>query len=267
MKRFWTAAAAACLLLATLPAGASARMIEIGATTSPLISPVCPANVTQANCTIVLTQVTALESARDGIAYPTKITKAGDIVAFSLGVSALSSKSATVRSDIQYLNGAYGGTAQAELTVLRPTGRRSRNGWMVAAESPSFQLQPYLGQVVQFPLAMPLPVVPGEVLALTVPTWAPVLTFNLTPNLFSYRQSRKVKCVAAPGIGQAQSIIGQRAQYGCSYAGTRVEYSATEITTPVPNVKSTPTTTTTTPTTTTPPKTTTTPTTTPRPFG
>src|SRR5271165_3686006 len=235
MKRFSMACAAACLLLASAPTIASAAMIQVGATTSPLISPICPANVTQANCTIVLTQVTALETARDGVAYPTKITKAGEIVAFTLGVSALSTKAATVKSDIQFLDGTYGGTAQAQLTVLRQVGRRSRNDWMVAAQTPDFQLQSYLGQLVQFPLATPLPVVPGEILALTVPTWAPVLTFNLSTSQFSYRQSRRAKCVSAPASAQAQSLVGQRARYDCNYAGTRVEYSATENTTPTQN--------------------------------
>ena len=36
-----------------------------------------------------------------------------------------------------------------------------------------------------------------------------------------------------PGSGHAQALIGNLAQYQCAYAGTRVEYSATEITTPV----------------------------------
>jgi hypothetical protein len=222
------------MLLAIAPVAASAQLIEVGATTSPLIAPVCPPGVSPANCTIVLTQVTALETARDSVANPTTITKAGEIVAFSLGVSALSSKPATVKSDIQYLNGAYGGPAQAQLTVLRPVGRRSQHGWAVAAQSADYQLLPYLGQIVEFPLTTPLPVVPGEVLALTVPTWAPVLTFNLTPTQFSYRQSRKAKCSSAPASAQAQTMVGQRSQYQCSYAGTRVEYSATEITTPIP---------------------------------
>jgi hypothetical protein len=33
---------------------------------------------------------------------------------------------------------------------------------------------------------------------------------------------------------QAQLTIGQQARYGCNYQGTRVQYSAEEITTPVP---------------------------------
>jgi hypothetical protein len=232
MRRFWSVLAAACLLLGLVPVAASAQMIEIGATTSPLIAPVCPAGVSQTNCTIVLTEVSAVETARDGVVNPTTITKPGEIVAFSLGVSGLSANSATVRSDIRYLNGAFGGPAQAQLAVLRPVGRKALHGWRVAAQSQDFQLLPYLGQVVQFPLTTPLPVVPGEVLALTVPTWAPVLSFNLSQTQFSYRQSR-TKC-KSPSTAQAQTLIGQHARYACSYAGTRVEYSATEITSPSP---------------------------------
>jgi hypothetical protein len=234
MKRFLGATCVACFLLAPVPATASAATIEVGATTSPLIAPACPPGVSQTNCTIVLTQMTAIEASRDGVANPTTITKPGDLVAFSLGVSGLSKQSATVKSDIQYLNGAYGGPPEAQLTVLRPRGKRSLHSWAVAAQSPDFQLLPFLGQVVEFPLATGLPVVPGEVLALTVPTWAPVLSFNLTPTQFSYRQSRNANCIKPPGSGHAQVMIGNRAQYQCSYAGTRVEYSATEITTPVP---------------------------------
>lgn len=234
MKRILLASAAAFALLALVPFSASATIMAVGATTSPLIAPVCPAGVSQTNCTIVLTQSTALESERDGTAYPTTITKPGEVVAFSVGVSALSTVAKTVAADVKYLDGTYGGTAQAMLTVLRPVGRRALRGWRVAAESPDFQLQPYLGQVVQFALPTALPVIPGEVLALTVPTWAPVLTFDLSPSQFAYRQSRSAKCTSTP-IGYQQTMIGQRAQYGCGYSGTRVEYSATEITSPVPN--------------------------------
>ena len=69
-------------------------------------------------------------------------------------------------------------------------------------------LQPYLGYVVQFPLATPIPVVPGEVVALTVPTWAPVLTYNLSTKI-AYRQSRTANCAHAGHYQNAQLTIGQ----------------------------------------------------------
>jgi hypothetical protein len=183
----------------------------------------------------VLTQVTALETIRDGSNYPTTVHKAGEVVAFTLGLSALSTDKATVKQDISFLDSAYGGTAEAELTVLRPLGPRSGFQWGVAAQSPVYHLARYLGQVVEFPLTQPLPVVAGEAIALTVPTWAPVLSFGLTPKSFAYRQSRKANCTHPASAIQAQLTIGASATYKCDYAGTRVEYTATEITSPTPN--------------------------------
>jgi hypothetical protein len=233
MKRLSWITAAAIMLFAVAPASASAAVDEIGATTSPLAAPSCPKSVSPANCTIILTQMTALATARDGLAYPTTVKKAGQIVAFTVGLSSLSGDRATAKSDIHYLNHAYGGTAQAAITVLRKSGAASLRRWKVVAESPIIHLQPYLGQVVQIPLATSLPVLPGDTVALTVPTWAPVLSINLPNTKFSYRQSRAKNCSTPPAITQAQLRLGMIAQYTCDYPGTRVEYTATEITNPV----------------------------------
>jgi hypothetical protein len=232
MKRSLFACTAAVLVAGLIPTTVAAAVMNVGTTASPLVAPVCPPGVSQAKCTIVLTQVTALETVRDGRAYPTTISKSGQIVAVTLGVSALSTNRKTVKSDIHFLDATYGGTAQAQLTVLKRVGPKLKRRWVVAAQSADFHLQPYLGQVVQFPLSQPLPVVPGEVLALTVPTWAPVLSFDLTPSKFAYRQSRRSTCNSPASSSQAQITIGQSAQYGCDYTGTRVEYSATEVTSP-----------------------------------
>ena len=95
-------------------------------------------------------------------------------------------------------------------------------------------VQPYLGQVVQFALTTSLPVVRGETIALTTPTWAPVLSIDLSTAHFAYRQSRSRNCNHPPATSQAQVTVGQSTPYVCDYPGTRVEYSATEVTTPVP---------------------------------
>lgn len=212
---------------------ASAAVIELGSTATPLVAPACPKGVSASNCTIVLTRVTALETIRDGIAYPTTVTKAGRIVAFTVGLSRLNANRATTHSDIHFLDHTYGGTTRAAITVLKPVGSKARRQWSVVAESPVIHLQPYLGQVVQFPLATSLPVTPGEVVALTVPTWAPVLSIQVPSSRFAYRQSRSTGCSNAPAHSVAQLKPGQTAQYRCNYPGTRVEYSATEVTNPV----------------------------------
>jgi hypothetical protein len=213
---------------------ASAKVIELGATASPLVTPTCPPGIKPANCTIVLTQMTALETIRDGVTYPTKVTRAGRIVAFTLGLSRLSTNSATAKGDIHFLDTTYGGTTQAAITVLKPVGNASQRRWTVVAESPIVHLQPYLGQVVQFPLTTSLPVTRGDTVALTTPTWAPVLSFDLPVKKFAYRQSRTANCTHTASTEQAQTMLGASARYLCNYAGTRVEYTATEVTTPVP---------------------------------
>ncbi len=244
MKRSLLATAG--LAAALVPAAASAQVIELGATKSPLVPPVCPATVSAANCTIVLTQVTGLETIRDGVTYPTAVKKAGVIVAFTLGLSRLDPNAAKAKSDVSFLDHTYGGTTQAAITVLKPIGKKNLRRWEVTAESPIYHLQPYLGTVAQFPLAAglvapgapplaaPLPVAKGDTIALTVPTWAPVLSFGLSTSKFAYRQSRRANCTKPAAAEQAQLTIGATAPYVCDYTGTRVEYSVTEVTTPVP---------------------------------
>jgi hypothetical protein len=234
MKRSFLATAAVALLAGLVPMFASAKVIELGATATPLVAPTCPPGVKAVNCTIVLTEMTALETIRDGIAYPTKVTRAGRIVAFTLGLSRLSTSNATAKADIHFLDTTYGGTARAAITVLKPVGKASLRRWTVAAESPVYHLQPFLGQVAQFPLQTSLPVTRGETIALTVPTWAPVLSFDLPIAKFAYRQSRAASCLIPASTEHAQTLIGASARYLCNYAGTRVEYSATEVTTPLP---------------------------------
>jgi hypothetical protein len=87
--------------------------------------------------------------------------------------------------------------------------------------------------VVQIPLDQTLEVKPGDVVALTTPTWAPVLTIDLAGKQYAYRQSRRTGCDSPPTSNQAQLRLNEITSYSCDYTGTRVEYSATEITYPL----------------------------------
>ena len=232
MKRFLITAAATALGVTGVASAAGAAVVELGVTSSPLVAPTCPAGVSLSNCTIILTRATALETLRDGAAYPHTVKTAGRIVAFSVGLSRLTSSRTTAHSVIHELDTAYGGTTRVAITVLRRVGAAKLRRWKVVAESPAFHVQPYLGQVVQFALNTSLPVLPGDVVALTTPTWAPVLSIQLNKAKFAYRQSRSTACGPPPTTSAAQSV-GQTATYGCNYPGTRVEYTATEVTNPV----------------------------------
>jgi hypothetical protein len=228
------AAAAVILGAAALAAAASAQVLggtrELGATHTPLVAPVCPPNVSSTNCTIILTRVTALETTRDGVAYPTKVWHAGRITAFTVGLSQLSTNKATQNSYIQYLNSTYGGPARVGITVLKyGPWKRNHHQWTTVTSTPMYLVQPFLGSVVEIPLSSTIEVRPGDAIALTTPTWAPVLSINLDSKAFSYRQSRTSGCSTPPTSSQAQFTAGKVTDYGCTYPGTRLEYSATEV--------------------------------------
>ncbi len=217
-----------------IPAAASAQIVELGNTRTPIAAPTCPSGVSPAQCFIILTRTTAVQTVSDGVLNPTKVKKAGWVVAFTVGLSKLSNNPKTETSYLHTLDAAYGGPPQVALTVLKPG---PKNRYTVAAESGVYHLIPFLGQVLQEPLSLPpsfstftaLPVQPGEVIGLTVPTWAPVLSYNLDTSKFAYRQSRMANCKNAAGTETAQMTVGASTRYLCNYTGTRVEYTATEI--------------------------------------
>jgi hypothetical protein len=199
----------------------------LGQTSTPLRTPTCATSL----CQIVLTRATGLETISDGVGYPTTIKKAGQLVAFTVDLAAITgTASESAHAEIHGLDTAYGGVTLAGITVLKPgKGSAGSKPWTVAAVSPFEHLQPFLGYTVQFPLATPIQVTPGETVGLTVPTWAPVLSYDLNTKKFAYRQSRKTNCANAGHYQNAQVTIGQTTPYKCDYAGTRVEYNVTEI--------------------------------------
>ncbi|HEX8977462.1 MAG TPA: hypothetical protein VF781_13210 [Solirubrobacteraceae bacterium] len=236
MNRFsLLAAGLTAATMALIPAAASAQIVELGKTPSPVSAPVCPSGVAPSQCYIILTRTTAIQTISDGIKYPITAKQDGWIVSFTVGLSKLSSSATTERKFLHTLNAAYGGEPELALAVLKPT---PHNYYTVAAQSQIFRVTPFLGQVLQQPMALPptftqftaLPIKAGDVIALTVPTWAPVLSYNLSTTKFAYRQSRAANCTRAAGSQTAQLTVGAKpTQYKCNYLGTRVEYSATEV--------------------------------------
>ncbi|MDE3132710.1 MAG: hypothetical protein KGL15_01445 [Acidobacteriota bacterium] len=240
MKRAVSVMAATVMAAAVVPASAAAGDLKIGVTTTPLVAPTCPANAQGNSCTIVLDQVTAYETLRDGVANPDTIKRSGLVSSFTLGLAGTKLITPSVMS---HLDQSYGGPPEVQLTALLPTGTPVNPSFRVAAQSAVIKLRQQLGQIAEFPLLTPLPVVRGEILALTVPTWAPVLSIEQSTTKFSYAQSRAKSMVSTGGkrvsscnttgtANFAQIVVGEFSSYTCVYAGTRIEYSALEITTP-----------------------------------
>jgi hypothetical protein len=222
MKRISLGAALLACALGAAASTASAKMYELGQSPD-MVTASCP------NSCFVVTRTTALEVQSGSQKYPTTAPRDGRIVAFTLQLGSLSDK------QIHFFNSTYGGTSRVQITVLRGKPKRF---FRVVAESEVFRIQPFFGTTVQFPLLASLPILKGDVVALSVPTWAPVLAVNL-PQENGWRASRPSDCRNL--LNQtAQQVVGNQTQYRCLYQTARLTYTATEIATPVPPKKPTP---------------------------
>ena len=92
------------------------------------------------------------------------------------------------------------------------------------------KLEKYFGKTAQFPLDEH-PRKKGELIALTVPTWAPALALGFG-NDTSWRASRSKAQCTSTSTQTAHTQIGSPVQYYCLYQTARLTYSATLISTP-----------------------------------
>jgi hypothetical protein len=209
-------AALAAVLVA--PGAASARIIEIGdAGVAP--APSCPTSPCE-----VISRTTAFQTRVDGKRKLFVAPAAGRIVAWSITLGT------PKRKQRRYFEENLGGPAQAGISVLRQGDRRYGR---VTGVSPVQTLTPYFGQTVQFPLAASIAINEGDVVALTVPTWAPALGLGLARNSV-WRASREIDACDDTQTQSAQADVQDLARYKCAYRTARVAYSATLITNPEP---------------------------------
>lgn len=215
-----TLALLACLL--ALPAAAPAKVVEIGRANDAeeLPAPSCP----RSPC-FAVSRTTGYQAKVGTNRGLLRVPENGRIVAWTIRLSKPGPR------QIDFFNQRLGGPPSAGVTILRP-GKRLFG--RVIAQSPVMELQPFLGQTVQFPLETSIPVKKNNVVALTVPTWAPALATGLGADT-SWRASRPAGDCDDTSTQTAQSDIRDLAQYRCLYQRVRLSYSATMITDPAPN--------------------------------
>lgn len=200
-----------------LPATASGKIVELGDPASASV-PSCPASPCE-----VISRTTAFQS-RVGSKRRLFVAPAdGRIVAWSITLGTPKPK------QVEYFEETLGGPAQAGVTVLKQGDRRYGR---VTAASPVQTLTPFFGETVQFPLAQTLPIAEGDVLALTVPTWAPALGLGRGRGNV-WRASRDIDACDDTQTQSAQTDLRDLTRYKCAYRTARLTYSATLITTPV----------------------------------
>jgi hypothetical protein len=207
-------------LALALPSGSLATLAEVGVipATTPPTTPSCPASP----C-LALTRTTGFQVKVGSTRSLVTVPKEGSVVAWTV---TLGKPNAT---QIKFFNANEGGAASAAIAVLRPQHKPNLS-YKLIAQSPVVPLEKYFGKTAQFPLASSIQAKKGDIIALAVPTWAPVLALGFT-NETSWRASRPRSSCSSTSTLSVQSV-GATVQYYCLYRQARLTYSATLISTP-----------------------------------
>ncbi|MCE3265722.1 MAG: hypothetical protein K0S15_431 [Solirubrobacterales bacterium] len=221
-------AATLAIALQSDRADAAPKVTVLGAATP--VNPSCPANCQ------AIGKTTGFQTQIGRTTNPFRVPFAGKVVAWSIKLGRPSSKveGDDEESQMEFFNRFFGGPPTARLAVLKPIMKKIKEGkpiYKLKSQSPLEQLTPYLGQTTTFTLQRPLTVKPNQVVALTVPTWAPAFAVG-TGNRTAWQASRKRgTCNSANDIraGKPQQAPGKERAYGCTYRGARVLYSATLV--------------------------------------
>jgi hypothetical protein len=204
---------------------AAAKIVEVGATPDTP-APSCPGT----SCRTV-TRTTGFLTRAGALKRPVTAAENGRVVAFTLRLGAPDA------NQIKFFNTTYGGTSRAAVTILQP---QAKLNFKVVSQSEQYFLQPGFGQTVQIALHRSLRIRKGQIAAITVPTWAPILAVNLG-GTSSWRASRTTGNCNKFSTQTAQVTIGQTTQYRCLYSTARLTYSVTEIVDPNPRPTAVPT--------------------------
>lgn len=215
--------AATSLLASTGTAGAAPKTAVLGAAAPA--TPSCP-DACQA-----IGRTTGFQTTIGKTKNPFVAPFPGRIVAWSIKLSRPTAK------QTEFFEDFFGGPPQARLSVLKPIMKKIKAGnpvYQLKAQSPVENLDGFLGTTTTFALQQPLKVKKNQVVALTVPTWAPAFAVGLGGNTAWQASRKRTKCNKAADIkaGTAQQALNKDRAYGCTYKTARLLYSATLVARP-----------------------------------
>jgi hypothetical protein len=221
MNRLSIAIFVAFALVLAIPASSFATLTEVGVipATTPVTTPSCPGSP----C-LAVSRTTGYQVKVGSTRSLETVPRNGTIVAWTI---MLGKPNAT---QTKFFDTNEGGAASAGIAILEPQPKPNLS-YKLVAQSPVVPLLPYFGMTAQFPLASTLTAKKGDVIALTVPTWAPALALGFE-NTTSWRASRPKSQCTSTGTQTADTQIGLTVQYYCLYRTARLTYSATLISTP-----------------------------------
>ena len=201
------------------PGIASAKMIDLGAFDTTL-RPACP----PAEQCKVVSRTTGYQARSGTKKSPMVVSRNGRIVAWTISLGKPTSK------QIKWFDSNLGGESTAQLTILTVTKKskktpKAKAGAVVARQGELVKLKPYFGRTVQIALQRSIWVKKGQIVALTVPTWAPVLAIGLDSSAVWNASRGKSQCESY-NVQTSQLAVKQFSDYYCKYTTARITYSA-----------------------------------------
>ncbi|MFN8159538.1 MAG: hypothetical protein U0R52_00620 [Solirubrobacterales bacterium] len=261
--RLLAGALLACLLAGALAialpgdaGSAPLRKIVLGKT-SGAPKPDCP-GTPEHQCQAV-GRVTGFQSIAGDSVKPFEAPFDGKIVAWSISLSRPSKSTKNGKANEQaFFNDFFDKPSQARLAILKRVPRAKPAQYKLVRQSPVEILNPYFGRTVTFALDHPLNVVLGQMVGLTIPTWAPAFfhapscefvssgvvrdqaACNRANSSMAWRASRqKGRCEFNATSDKKlheqvdhsfpQQKVGSTKQYYCYYRGASLLYTATLI--------------------------------------
>lgn len=215
---------ASCSLAVVVGVAAAPGVAKVGRTTVVLghtsaePDPSCPGSP----C-LAIGSVTGFQINNGQTRLPFNVPADGTIKRWSLTLAQPSNKQRS------FFNGFFGMPPEARLAILRRVPGTNPPRYTLRSQGAVKVLSPYLGQTVNF--GSSIRVSKGDIVAITVPTWAPAFSQGL-PASNVWRASREPgTCKDSTDIrqGEPQQKVGRRATYGCKYAGARLLYTATLV--------------------------------------
>jgi hypothetical protein len=220
------------IAIGTGSAGAAPKVLVLGAAAPA--TPSCPTN-----CQAV-GKTTGFQVGITGARNPFVVPFRGRVVAWSIKTGAPSTKpnpNNDNQSDMEFFNKTFGGPPSARIAVLKPIMKQIKAGkpiYKLKSQSPVEPLSDFLGQTTTFTLDTPLRVKPNNIVALSVPTWAPAFAINQSADTKWQASRKKEGCTNTADIlaGTPQEAVGSLRAYGCVYKTARLLYSATVVADP-----------------------------------
>lgn len=219
------AAATVIAALVAAPDGASAGArvtVVLGKTSNPP-DPACPTDTPQNPCQAV-GHVTAFQTNNGQQINPYRVRFDGRVVAWSITLSE------PTNSQRAFFNGLFGQPPEARIAILKRLPGSSPKKYFLLRQSAIRVLSPYLGNTVRFRLGKPLRVKRNNIVALTIPTWAPAFAVGLSDeNKWRASRARGACGPAQQRTGRPHQVVKSKRVYGCQYRTSRLLYTATVV--------------------------------------